>query len=332
MHLNDLGDFLFSDGGIPSPVHRLSRENRRKVPDVFSKILQPSNLLLSIQMESSSKDGLTIICSKRGGNVYSKHHSEWLDQVSKTPDAIFFKFVPITSLLTGIQGSGYLSHAINLYLRYKPTSVDLQYFLEFQVPRQWAPMFNELALGPQRRKTSFPAFQFSYWSPKLLVNTVQVVSSENPVTGLRLFLEGRKSNRLAIHIQHLSNLPCMLRHSLTSIPSSERFPSQWRESDGSNPGFLEPINWKSYGHVCTAFVEADSNWHDKLSNGIFVVTGAKLFIKGNWTKKILHLGLQFTHIPNCTIQKSQWRSAPAAIEHKSSILSNISTTCHQVGH
>lgn len=30
-----------------------------------------------------------------------------------------FKFVPITSLLTGIPGSGYLSHAINLYLRCK---------------------------------------------------------------------------------------------------------------------------------------------------------------------------------------------------------------------
>lgn len=58
--------------------------------------------------------------------MYSKHHSEWLDQVSKTPDAIFFKFVPITSLLTGIQGSGYLSHAINLYLRCKS-----DFFLSF---------------------------------------------------------------------------------------------------------------------------------------------------------------------------------------------------------
>ncbi|KAI3765157.1 hypothetical protein L2E82_15183 [Cichorium intybus] len=28
-----------------------------------------------------------------------------------------FKFVPITSLLNGIPGTGYLSHAINLYLR-----------------------------------------------------------------------------------------------------------------------------------------------------------------------------------------------------------------------
>lgn len=35
------------------------------------------------------------------------------------PEAISFKLVPITSLLSGVPGSGYLSHAINLYLRCK---------------------------------------------------------------------------------------------------------------------------------------------------------------------------------------------------------------------
>lgn len=44
-------------------------------------------------------------------------HSNWLQTVPAKPEAILFKFVPITSLLTGIPGSGYLSHAINLYLR-----------------------------------------------------------------------------------------------------------------------------------------------------------------------------------------------------------------------
>ncbi|CAN6239504.1 unnamed protein product [Urochloa humidicola] len=29
-------------------------------------------------------------------------------------------------------GAGYLSHAINLYLRYKPPVADLKYFLDFQ--------------------------------------------------------------------------------------------------------------------------------------------------------------------------------------------------------
>ena len=124
-----------------------------------------------------------------------------------------FKFIPITSLLTGIPGSGYLSHAINLYLRCKsiffprtyvsfcltnfnchpitvfprltallafiylsdkPDLHELQHFLEFQVPLQWAPMFNELVLGPQKRKGSNPSLQFRFLGPKLRVSTSQV--------------------------------------------------------------------------------------------------------------------------------------------------------------
>lgn len=60
-----------------------------------------------------------MIFSKRGGDVFSNSHSNWLQSVLTEPEAIRFKFVPITSLLTGIPGSGYLSHAINLYLRCK---------------------------------------------------------------------------------------------------------------------------------------------------------------------------------------------------------------------
>lgn len=61
-----------------------------------------------------------------------------------------------------------------LYLPDKPEPEDLQYFLEFQVPNQWAPMFNELALGPQRRKVSCPKLQFRFFGPKLQVNIDQV--------------------------------------------------------------------------------------------------------------------------------------------------------------
>ena len=63
--------------------------------------------------------GLTVICSKRGGDVFLHNHSNWLQTVAAKPEAIHFKFVPIVSLLAGIPGSGYLSHAINLYLRCK---------------------------------------------------------------------------------------------------------------------------------------------------------------------------------------------------------------------
>lgn len=49
--------------------------------------------------------------------MFSQSHSNWLQTVASHPEAISFKLVPITSLLSGVPGSGYLSHAINLYLR-----------------------------------------------------------------------------------------------------------------------------------------------------------------------------------------------------------------------
>lgn len=51
--------------------------------------------------------------------MFLHSHPNWLQTVATKPEAILFKFVPITSLLAGIPGSGYLSHAINLYLRCK---------------------------------------------------------------------------------------------------------------------------------------------------------------------------------------------------------------------
>ena len=57
----------------------------------------------------------------------------------------------------------------------KPTLEDLQYFLEFQVPSQWAPMFNELPLGHQRKRASCPSLQFSFMGPKVHVNSTQVI-------------------------------------------------------------------------------------------------------------------------------------------------------------
>lgn len=63
--------------------------------------------------------GVTVIYSKRGGDTAASNHSEWLLTVLTKPDAINFKLVPITSLLKGVTGMGFLSHAINLYLRCK---------------------------------------------------------------------------------------------------------------------------------------------------------------------------------------------------------------------
>ena len=58
-----------------------------------------------------------MIHSKRGGNVAARSHAEWLLTLPAKPDAIGFRLVPLTSLLRGVPGLGFLSHAINLYLR-----------------------------------------------------------------------------------------------------------------------------------------------------------------------------------------------------------------------
>ncbi|KDP32563.1 hypothetical protein JCGZ_13113 [Jatropha curcas] len=324
-HLEDLGDFLFSDRRSPSLLQRNTRDGKQKVPEVFSRILQSNTMQLTSITETSSKDGLTIICSKRGGDVLSQSHSSWLQTVPIKPEAILFKFVPITSLLTGIPGSGYLSHAINLYLRYKPAPEDLQYFLEFQVPKQWAPMFCELPLRHQRKKASCPSLRFSFMGPKLYVSSTQVSSDKKPVVGVRLYLEGKKCNRLALHLQHLSSLPNIMNFSPPDTSICKQ--CEWRGSDDyrSSDQFLEPVRWKRYSKVCTSVVKHDPNWLQGDSNGVFIVTGAQLLSKGKWPNTVLHLRLLFSHLPNCTIRKTEWTIAPEA-SRRSSFLTTLSTT------
>ncbi|XP_021749274.1 MACPF domain-containing protein At1g14780-like [Chenopodium quinoa] len=319
-HLEDLGDALFSDGKEPL-LQRKAREGQQKAPEVFSRILQSNIIQLTSVVETSNKDGLSVIRSRRGGNVFLHSHSQWLQTVPSHPDAILFKFVPITSLLTGIPGSGYLSHAINLYLRYKPSPDDLQYFLEFQVPRQWAPMYNELPLQHQRIAPSSSLLQFSLFGPKIHVNSTKVTSSLKPIVGLRLYLEGKHCNQLAIHAQHLTTLP----NSMTFASTHDH--GQWRGSDDFDPEgqFLECVRWKRFSKVCTSIVKHDPNWLQGKTTGVFIVTGAQLLTKGRWPKTALHLRLLFSHLPNCTIRRTEWAAAPQA-SHKSSILMTLSTT------
>lgn len=324
-HLEDLGDFLFSDGRSPSLMETKTRDGKEKVPEVFNRVLQSNTMQLTSISETSSKDGLSIVCSKRGGDVFLHGHSSWLQTVPAKPEAILFKFVPITSLLTGIPGSGYLSHAINLYLRYKPSPEDLQHFLEFQVPRQWAPMFCELPLGHQQRKASCPLLQFNFLGPKIYVRSTLVSTGQKPVVGLRLYLEGKKSNWLALHVQHLSSLPNTM--TLSSGITTTSSPFLWRGSDDHelSDQFLEPLRWKRFSNVCTAAVKHDPNWLQGDSSGVYVVTGAQLISKGKWPKTVLHLRLFFTHLPNCSIRKTEWAGAPEG-SRKSNFLTNLSTT------
>jgi hypothetical protein len=139
------------------------------------------------------------------------------------------------------------------------------------------------------------------------------------VVGLRLYLEGRKCNRLAIHVQHLSSIPSMIGDSIASSMS------EWRESEETDPGYIEAVQWKSYSSVCTSAVKYNPEWHKRAPGGVFIVTGAQLITKGTWSKKVLHLRLLYTHIPDCTIQRTEWTSAPASSQ-KGSFLTTISTT------
>lgn len=60
---------------------------------------------------------IVTISVRRGGVDVGQSHNQWLSTISQAPNIISMSFVPITSLLGGVQGNGFLSHAVNLYLR-----------------------------------------------------------------------------------------------------------------------------------------------------------------------------------------------------------------------
>lgn len=84
-------------------------------------------------------------------------------------------------LPTGVISCGSQDVLILLHFSYilfiiadKPPIEELHQFLEFQLPRQWAPIFSELPLGPQRKQHNLASLQFSLMGSKLYVNTTPV--------------------------------------------------------------------------------------------------------------------------------------------------------------
>ncbi|TMW97907.1 hypothetical protein EJD97_004816 [Solanum chilense] len=254
------------------------------------------------------KEDTVCICKRRGGSdSRGLMHNQWLQSVDQEPDVISMSFIPITSLLNGISGSGFLSHAINLYLRYKPPIEELHQFLEFQLPRQWAPVFGDLPLGPQRRHLSFPSLQFSLLGPRLYVNTTPVDVGKRPVTGLRLYLEGRRSNRLAVHLQHLSSLP--------KVFQLEDDPKGNFRRESYDRKYYEKVQWKNFSHVCTAPVESDEDLN--------IVTGAQLELGDYGFKKVLFLRLRFSTVMGATMVKhAEWDGSPG-LARKSGLISTL---------
>ena len=60
---------------------------------------------------------IVTICIRRGGVDVGQSHNQWLSTIMQSPNVISMSFVPITSLLSGVRGNGFLGHAVNLYLR-----------------------------------------------------------------------------------------------------------------------------------------------------------------------------------------------------------------------
>ncbi|KAI3940121.1 hypothetical protein MKX01_020925 [Papaver californicum] len=305
----------------------------------FSKSMRP--------IVFHTKEDIVSIHVRRGGTDNGQSHDQWLPTISQSPDVISMSLVPITSLLNGVRCGGFLSHAVNLYLRCeycfpillisirsgwqfveecscyhlssnltiiitdKPPLEDLHQFLEFQLSRQWAPVYADLPLRRQHKKQSSPSLQFTFMGPKLYVNTDKVDSGNHPVTGIRLFLEGRKSDHLAIHLQHLSTLPNILHlsHECSYEP---------KEGIPFERDYYEPVKWSLFSHVCTAPIEYNSA---QIYESASIVTKAWFEVRDMGMKRVLFLRLGFSMVASARIRRSEWDGDPLHLSRKSGSIS-----------
>ncbi|KAF5943807.1 hypothetical protein HYC85_017884 [Camellia sinensis] len=315
--LKQLADERFSEdvnGGITKNTDKLSgkrKDEQSVIWNIHSSIT--TSIAPSIVSHSKNEDIFSVHI-RRGGIDSGQGHSQWLSTVSQSPNVISMSFVPIASLLIGVRGSGFLSHAINLYLRYKPPIEELNQFLEFQLPRQWAPVYGDLPLAPRRKRQVSPSLQFTFMGPKLYVNTAKVDSGNRPVTGIRLYLEGKKSDHLAVHLQHLSTLPQSLQ--LLDDPS-------YKPIDEPNErGYFEPVKWSIFSHICTAPVQYDGA---RIDDSASIVTKAWFEVKVVGMKKVLFLRLGFAAVASARIRRSEW-DGPGTSSRKSGFMSMLMST------
>lgn len=320
-NLDQLGDQLFTGACTFTP-----KDQKHKALPAFN-VFDQQSLFFDNFSSVKTKNGINVICWKRGGDISATTHCEWLLTVPSMPDAIQFSFIPITSLLKGVPGNGFLSHAINLYLRYKPPLADLQYFLDFQAHKNWAPVHSEHTLGPgTNRSIPTPALNFNLIGPKLYVNTTQVTVGKRPITGMRLYLEGMKCNRLAIHLQHLSNTPQFLHNKIDDTLLL------WRGSEefSSNDGYFEAIQWKKFSHISTAPVKYDPKWTTSSDKDVtFIVTGAQINVKKHHDSisSALHLRLLYSKVSGSCIVQSNWMQCQSDLNsQKSGFFSALSSS------
>lgn len=140
------------------------------------------------------------------------------------------------------------------------------------------------------------------------------------MTGIRLYLEGKKSDHLAIHLQHLSTIPTILQ--LSDDQSYEPM------DEPPERGYLEPVKWSIFSHVCTAPVQYNGSRLDDSTASI--VTKAWFEVKVVGMKKVLFLRLGFSMVTFARIRRSEW-DGPSTSSRKSGVFSMLISTRFSAG-
>ncbi|KAK4418849.1 MACPF domain-containing protein CAD1 [Sesamum alatum] len=305
-YVQDIGNQRFSSPVSLTSSGLLKYKDKGSDPSLFNSqgiYPQPAG---APYLSGSGKEDVTVIFRRRGGDDLEQSHTQWARTVRSSPDVIQMSFFPITELLDGVRGKEYLARAIALYLEYKPQIEELRYFLEFQVPRIWAPVQDRFP-GQQRKEPVCPSLQFSMMGQKLYVSQEQISVGRKPVTGMRLCLEGSKQNRLCVHLQHLASLPKILQpywdtHVAIGAP-------KWQGPEEQDSRWFEPVKWKKFSHVSTAPIENPETFIGDLT-GVYIVTGAQLGVWDFGSRNVLHMKLLYSRLPGCTIRRSLWDHAP----------------------
>lgn len=317
-YVQEVGNQRFSDAESHASSGLMKFKDKGVDPSLYnSQGIYPQPTSTSYL---TGKEDVTVIFRRRGGDDLEQSHTQWARTVPSSPDVIAMSFVPITGLLDGVTGKEHLVRAIGLYLDYKPQIEELRYFLEFQIPRVWAPVHDKLP-GHQRKEPVCPSLQFSLMGQKLYVSQEQVSVGRKPITGLRLCLEGNKQNRLSIHLQHLASLPKILTpywdtHVAIGAP-------KWQGPEEQDSRWFEPVKWKNFSHVSTAPIEYPDTFIGELS-GVHIVTGAQLGVWDFGSRNVLYMKLLFSRLPGCTIRRSLWDHAPSE-KSKKAVASGMST-------
>ncbi|XVE84347.1 hypothetical protein DITRI_Ditri17bG0005400 [Diplodiscus trichospermus] len=303
-YVQDIGNQRFSDKGSLTNSGQIKLKDKGLDTGLFnSQGIYPQPTSAPVL---NGKEDVTVIFRRRGGDDLEQNHTQWAKTVRSSPDVIEMTFYPITALLDGVAGKEHLTRAIDLYLEYKPPIEELRYFLEFQIPRIWAPIQDKLP-GHQRKEPICPSLQFSMMGQKLYVSQEQISVGRKPVTGLRLRLEGVKQNRLSIHLQHLASLPKILlphwdSHVAIGAP-------KWQGPEEQDSRWFEPVKWKNFSHVSTAPIENPETFIGDLS-GVYIVTGAQLGVWDFGSRNVLYMKLLYSRLPGCTIRRSLWDHTP----------------------